>query len=187
MEDIIRKHEEMDVVPSNIDMTAAEAELTLSRRSGERLDLALQQVEDDYDFILVDCPPNLGNLMDNALFATRNVLMPALAESTSKRAFELMFDQIESLELDFEISIDEVGVVINRIDVRKSQAQDMIDWVEAAFEDVPVWQVRERADIQKALDAGVSLVEFAPETDMADVYREIASDLEDYYGGEADE
>jgi len=187
MEDIIRKHEEMDVVPSNIDMTAAEAELTLSRRSGERLDLALQQVEDDYDFILVDCPPNLGNLMDNALFATRNVLMPALAESTSKRAFELMFDQIESLELDFEISIDEVGVVINRIDVRKSQAQDMIDWVEAAFEDVPVWQVRERADIQKALDAGVSLVQFNPESDMADVYREVASDLEDYYGGELNE
>ncbi len=98
-----------------------------------------------------------------------------------------MFDQIESLELDFEISIDEVGVVINRIDVRKSQAQDMIDWVEAAFEDVPVWQVRERADIQKALDAGVSLVQFNPESDMADVYREVASDLEDYYGGELDE
>jgi len=129
--DIICEHEEMDVVPSNIDMTAAEAELTLSRRSGERLDLALQQVEDDYDYILVDCPPNLGNLMDNALFATRNVLMPALAESTSKRAFELMFDQIESLELDFEISIDEVGVVVNRIDVRKNQAQEMIEWIEA--------------------------------------------------------
>lgn len=186
IEGIIREHEEMDVVPSNIDMTAAEAELTLSRRSGERLDLALQQVEDDYDYIIVDCPPNLGNLMDNALFATRNVLMPALAESTSKRAFELMFDQIESLELDFEISIDEVGVVINRIDVRKSQAQDMIEWVEAAFNDVPVWKVRERADIQKALDAGVSLVEFAPESDMSDVYRTIADDLDEYYGGEAD-
>ena len=124
--------------------------------------------------------------MDNALFATRNVLMPALAESTSKRAFELMFDQIESLELDFEISIDEVGVVVNRIDVRKNQAQEMIEWIEAAFEDVPVWKVRERAAIQKALEAGVSLVEYEPENDMAEVYRTIAADLDDYYGGGAD-
>lgn len=187
IEEIVHEHPEMDVVPSNIDMTAAEAELTLSRRSGERLDLALQQVEDDYDYIVVDCPPNMGNLMDNALFATRNVLIPALAESTSKRAFELMFDQIQSLELDFEISIDEVGVVINRIDVRKNQAQEMIDWVQAAFEGVPVWQVRERAAIQKALDAGVSLVEYDGDADMTEVYRTIAADLEDYYGGENDE
>jgi len=186
IEDIVREHEEMDVVPSNIDMTAAEAELTLSRRSGERLDLALRQVEDDYDYILVDCPPNMGNLMDNALFATGNVLMPALAESTSKRAFELMFDQIESLELDFEIQINEIGVVINRIDVRKNQAQEMIEWVEAAFDDVPVWRVRERASIQQALDEGVSLLEYDPESDMADVYREIADDLDAYYGGGSD-
>lgn len=185
VDQIIYSHAEMDVLPSNIDMTAAESELTLSRRSGERLDLALQQVEDEYDYIIVDCPPNLGNLMDNALFATRDVLIPALAESTSKRAFELMFDQIESLELDFEISIQEIGVVINRIDVRKNQAQEMVEWVEAAFDDVPVWHVRERADIQKALDAHQSLVEYAPESDMADVFRTVAADLEANYEEEA--
>jgi len=96
VDEIIYEHEEMDLLPSNIDMTAAEPELTLSRRSGEQLDLLLDLVEDDYDIILVDCPPFLGNLMDNALFATQNVLIPALAESTSKRAFELLFDHVDA-------------------------------------------------------------------------------------------
>lgn len=90
--DIFREHGEMDVVPSNIDMTAAEPELTLSRLSGEQLNLLLNEIEDEFVFIIVDCPSNLGNLMDNALFATRNVPIPALAEFKSKRAFELLFD-----------------------------------------------------------------------------------------------
>jgi len=180
--ELVREHPEMDVVPSNIDMTAAEPELTVSRRSGEQLDLALRHVEDDYEYVVVDCPPNLGNLMDNALFATQHVLVPALAESTSKRAFELLYDHIEALELDYEISIDEVGVVVNRIDVRKKQAREMVDWINAAFEDTPVWQIRERADVQKALDEGVSLLEYNSDSDMVAVFRDIATDLDEQFG-----
>jgi hypothetical protein len=84
------------------------------------------------------------------------VLTPALAEFTSKRAFELLYDHIEALERDYEIGIRDRGVVINRIDVRKRQAQDMIEWIHNAFDNVPVWEVRERASIQYALEEGVS-------------------------------
>ncbi|MDS0261873.1 ParA family protein [Haloarcula sp. S1CR25-12] len=99
-------------------MTAVEPELTLSRRSGEQLALALEHIEDDYDYIIIDCPPFLGSLMDNAMYAAQNVPIPALAEDTSKRAFELLFDHIDALERDYEIAIQERGVVINRIDIR---------------------------------------------------------------------
>lgn len=180
--EIIREHEEMDVLPSNIDMTAAEPELTLSRRGGEQLDILLEYVEDDYDYIIVDSPPNLGNLTDNALFATQNILIPALAESTSKRAFELLFDHVEMLELDYEISINEVGVVTNRIDVRKNQALEMVDWIQAAFDDVPVWEIRERADVQYALEEGVSLLEYNPDSDMCEVFLDIADGLDRQFG-----
>lgn len=180
--EIVRTHEEMDVIPSNIDMTAAEPELTLSRRGGEQLDLLLQHVEDDYDYVIVDCPPNLGNLTDNALYATQNILIPALAESTSKRAFELLFDHVSALELDYEIDIDEVGVVTNRIDVRKNQAQHMVEWINEAFDDVPVWEVRERADVQYALEEGVSLLEYNEESDMCEVFLDIADGLDRQFG-----
>ncbi|XVH33650.1 ParA family protein (plasmid) [Haloferacaceae archaeon DSL9] len=179
--DIIHEHDEMDVIPSNIDMTAAEPELTLSRRSGEQLDLLIGEVEADYDYVIVDCPPNLGNLMDNALFATQNVLIPALAESTSKRAFELLYDHIDALELDYEISIDDRGVVINRIDVRKNQANQMVEWINEAFTDIPVWEVRERADVQKALESGSSLLEYNPDCDMCEVFLAIADQLDEQF------
>lgn len=176
--EIIREHEEMDLLPSNIDMTAVEPELTLSRRSGQQLALALEHVEDNYDYIIIDCPPFLGNLMDNALYAAQNTLIPALAETTSKRAFELLFDHIGALEMDYDIEIHDRGVVVNRIDVRKSQAQEMIEWVENAFDETPVWKVRERAAIQRALTEGVSLFVAAPGSDQVTVFEDIAENLD---------
>jgi len=180
--EVVREHEEMDVIPSNIDMTAAEPELTLSRRGGEQLALLLEHVADDYEYVIIDSPPNLGNLTDNALFAAQNILIPALAESTSKRAFELLFDHVGMLEMDYEITIREVGVVTNRIDVRKNQAQEMVEYIQQAFDDVPVWEVRERAAVQYALEEGVSLLEHDPECDMCEVFLEIAADLDRQFG-----
>jgi chromosome partitioning protein len=180
--DLVEEHEEMDVIPSSIDMTAVEPELTLSRRSGEQLALALEHVEDGYDYIIIDCPPFLGNLMDNALYAARNVLIPALAEDTSKRAFELLFDHIDALATDYEIVIEERGVVVNRIDVRKSQAQDMIEWINDAFDNTPVWEVRERAAIQRALANGASVFVEEPDCDQLEVFSNIATSLDKQFG-----
>ncbi|PSP22388.1 chromosome partitioning protein ParA [Halobacteriales archaeon QH_10_65_19] len=176
--DLVLEHEEMYLLPSNIDMTAVEPELTLSRRSGQQLSLALEHVEDSYDYIIIDCPPFLGNLMDNALFAAQNTLIPALAETTSKRAFELLFDHISAIEKDYAIQIRDRGVVTNRIDVRKTQAQDMVEWIEDAFDDTPVWRVRERAAMQRALTNGGSLFVEEPDCDQIPVFEEIAASLD---------
>jgi len=180
--DLVCQHEEMDVIPSNIDMTAVEPELTLARRSGEQLSLALGHIENEYDYIIIDCPPYLGNLMDNALYAAQNVLIPALAEDTSKRAFELLFDHIDALERDYEISVRERGVVINRIDVRKTQAKDMIEWINSAFDDTPSWEVRERASIQRALANGASIFIEEPECDQIETFENMAANLDKQFG-----
>jgi len=179
--DLVVEHEEMDVVPSNIDMTAAEPELTLSRRGGEQLALALQEIEDDYDYIVIDCPPYLGYLTDNGLYAAQNLLIPALAESTSKRALELLFDHVEALELDYEITIDERGVVANRVE-ETNEAKEMMQWFDDAFPDVPVWEVRKRVALQRAFSDGRSIFEHDPDLDMAEVFLEIGASLDDQFG-----
>jgi len=51
-----------------------------------------------YDFVLVDCPPSLGHLTDNALLACQNIIIPAEAEDTSIRAIDILFNQIDTLE-----------------------------------------------------------------------------------------
>ena len=120
--------------------------------------------------------------MDNALYAAQNVLIPALAEDTSKRAFELLFDHVDALEHDYDISIRELGVVINRIDVRKTQANEMIEWINTAFDDTPTWEVRERAAIQRALANGASIFIEEPDCDQIVTFKKMAADLDRQFG-----
>ena len=176
VESIICSHPEMDVLPSNIDMTAVEPELTLSRRACEQLSLTLEPLESEYDFIIVDSPPNLGLLTDNALYATQNVLIPALAESTSKRALELLFDHIESIELEFDIDIEERGVVANRVEPT-NEADHMLEWIGEAFSDTPIWEVRKRVDLQRAFSQGGSIFHYKPDLDMAAVFLTIGRSI----------
>lgn len=176
-ENLVVEHEEMDVLPSNIDMTSVEPELTTAMRSREKLRQVIEEIETDYDIIIVDSPPYLGNLTDNALLATENVLIPALAESTSKRALELLFDQIEVLEAEYEISVRDLGLVANRVETT-NEADEMMDWFEAAFPDAPVWEIRKRVDLQRAFSEGVSVFEYDKNVDMEEEFLDIAKDLE---------
>lgn len=174
---LVEEHAEMDVIPSNVDMTAAEPELTVDRRGSEKLGPALEHVEDGYDYVIIDCPPYLGYLADNGLTAAKNVLVPALAESTSKRALELLVDHIESLEYDTDLSIEEIGLVANRVE-ETNEATEMVEWFGQAFPDIPVWEIRKRVALQRAFSNGSSIFEYQPECDMADRYLDIASTLE---------
>ena len=83
---------EMDVVPSNVDHHHTKREMTHVRRPTEQLSLALEGVRQEYHYLLIDCPPSLCHLTGNALHVAQNVLIPALAESTSKRVVELLFE-----------------------------------------------------------------------------------------------
>lgn len=180
--DIVCEHDEMDLIPSNIDMTVADTALTEVRRRTEQLALALDTLTDerDYDIVLIDCPPTLNILTDNALLAAQNVLIPALAESTSKRAVELLFDHMTSMERDFELTIREHGLIANRVE-HTNEATDMMDWFERAFDDTPVWEVRKRVAFQRAFSAGQSIFEYDPELDMCAIYDSIATELDQQF------
>lgn len=179
--ELIHSHSEFDVVPSNVDMLNAERELTIADYQGEdafgNLSRALETIAADYDVILIDSPPFFGELSDSALYAAQNVLIPALTESTSQWAVELLLDQIERLEDEQGISIQELGAVANRIETT-NEAEEMQEWLEMAFPEVPVFHIRKRVTLQRAFTAGESIFEYDKSNDMAAVFLEIADALE---------
>ena len=211
--DLIVPHDEMDVLPSNIDMLQAEHELTLANVmakldadpslnvdpavlepltinvgpetiSGEAALDGLEKVLAElsgYDYVVVDSPPFYGQLTDTAIYATGNVLIPALTEATSERAIELLFDQIAALEDRTGETIREVGVVANRVE-STNEDTEMLGWLEAVFEDIPVWSIRKRVALQRAFSSGQSLFTYDPTVDMADRFLEIAADLDRQFG-----
>lgn len=175
----IASHEEMDVVPSNIEMFNAEPDLITSMRGRERLKRAIENIEHDYDYIITDTPPWLGILTDSALLSCGNVVVPALAESTSTRALEILFDQIDTIEEQYETSILEQAIVANRVEP-DGESKEMMEWFEETFEPaIPVFEVRKRVVLKRAWSNGVSIFQHSEECDMEDVFLELADSLQE--------
>ena len=211
--DLIVEHEEMDVLPSNLDLLQAEQELTIAhlmaqlRARGEttgtealsslalnvspagidsghalgQLDEALDAIEREYDYIIVDSPPFYGRLTEASIYATRNVVVPALTEATSERAIELLIDQIAALEEMADIEVGTVGVVANRVE-QTNEDRTMVQWLNEVFAGHPVWEVRKRVALQRAFSSGRSIFAYEKSVDMEDVFLDIATEFDRQFG-----
>ena len=183
---LVVDHGEFDVLPSNIEMFTLEQDLVSGMQSRRRMSMLLEQVE-DYDFVLVDCPPSLGLLTDNVLLAAGNVVIPAEAEDTSVRAMELLFKQIDSLEANFDQTIREQAIVVSNVDYPLDNEQrEMLEWFEERFGDyIPIFEVRNRAAIKRAWNAGHSIFAHDEACDQEDELRRLAAHAETMEGVDA--
>lgn len=178
--DLVTEHSEFDVVPANVGMFNLEQELVSAMRGRERLRQLLNESDlTSWDHILVDCPPSLGLLTDNALLGAQNLLIPAEAEDTSIRALDILFKQIDSLENNFESTIRERGIVVSNVDYPLDNDQkEMLEWFDDNFADyVPVFEIRRRATIKRAYNHGVSIFEYDEDCDQIPELQTIADHL----------
>ncbi|MFE9298359.1 ParA family protein [Streptomyces niveus] len=149
------------------------------------LERALEPLEAEFDFIVVDCPPSLGYSMDTALYYGRTredeednasgVVIPVLAEDSSADAYDMLFDQIEDLTEDLDIAISKLGFIVNMYDSRKGYiATSSLDsW--KAIEDPPVLGiVPERKEQREAARLKQPLLSSAPDCEQSEVMRTIA-------------
>ena len=211
--DLIIHHEEMDVVPSSIDLQSAERELTianlmasLDERPGgdptqlaphalqvrpegvqshakDSLDRVLAAVDRPYDYVVVDSPPYFGELMDASIYATRNLVVPALTESASQGGIELLFDRVDALGRETDTTIRVIGAVANRIE-DTNEDEKMLTWLQEAFRGVPVWEVRKRVVLQEAFARGTSVFRYSAGSDASRWFSAIATELESQLGPE---
>jgi chromosome partitioning protein len=112
-----------------------------------------QLLSKKYDFVLIDCPPNLGNLTDNALNAARRVVVPIQAETSSVRALDLLFDQIESVEHGLKIQVAVLAVVPNLVQDSTLSKRILSD-LRANIPVVTPFEIKKRVVLQEAYDKG---------------------------------
>jgi chromosome partitioning protein len=151
------------LIPSHYKMMLVESALndTRMRRREYRLSDLLDGMSGAFDWIIIDCPPNLGLLTDNALIASRRLVVPVQAEQTSVRALELLLDQIESLERELKISVDILTLVPNL--VQDSLLARRI--LEGMRHNLPItdFAFPKRVILQEAYAAGRTIYTFEPD------------------------
>jgi chromosome partitioning protein len=180
IQDLVVHHREFDLLPANIDMFRLEQDLIASgMRPRMRLNTLLEEAT-DWDIVLVDAPPSLGPLNDNVVLATEELLVPVEADESSQLALNHLLRQLDTLEDNYGVTIDILGIMVSNVSYPLDNEQEAaIDWFSDRFKDhVPVWVVRSRAAIKRAVkDQGSIFAEGAEETDMSDVYAQIATEV----------
>ena len=165
---LIHQHprEPYAVIPSHYQMMLAEQTLFMARNREHKLKTLLDGLDHQFDWILIDCPPALGNLTDNALNAARQVIIPIEAEPSSLRAIDLLFDQIESVERGLHVEIRVLAVVPNKVQ-DSAMAKRILAELRSKVPVVTPFEIRKRVLLQSAWSAGCSIFAY-PSASAAD-------------------
>lgn len=167
----------LDVIPSSVDLFLAERTLLNLHGREYRLERALAPLLEAYDFVLIDCPPTLGLLTDNALVAARRALIPIQPEDTSLRALELFMDQVNSLAEGLGVGVEVLGLVVNQDDdtiVARRTLQTVAEAVPLPI----LARIRRRTRLREAWAAGQPITSTDGHSDVAEAFRELASALQ---------
>ena len=119
---IVKTPEAFDILPGNIDLTAAEIELMDEEGREQRLKRALDPLREQYDFIIIDCPPALSLLTLNALTAADSVLVPMQCEYYALEGLSALIDTIDALKRRLNPALEIEGVLRTMFDVRNNLA-----------------------------------------------------------------
>jgi chromosome partitioning protein len=167
-----------DVIPANIDLSAAEVHLVNEVAREQTLARVLRRVSDSYDVILIDCQPSLGLLTVNALAASHGVLIPLECEFFALRGVALLVETIEKVQDRLNPAIQLDGILPTMFDARTLHAREVLERVVEAFDDKVLETVIGRTiKFPDASVAGVPIIEFAPEHAAAKAYRQLACEL----------
>jgi chromosome partitioning protein len=150
------KKEPFAVIPSTYKLMLAEQALYMARNREHKLKNLFTELPAGYDWVLIDCPPVLGNLTDNALNASKQVIIPIQAEATSVRALELLFDQIESIEKGLKIQIKVLAVVPNLVQDTTLSKRILHD-LRQAIPHITPFEMKKRVMLQAAWEKGTSI------------------------------
>ncbi|WP_107503915.1 ParA family protein [Arthrobacter sp. ERGS1:01] len=170
--------ENIDILPANIDLSAAEVQLVNEVAREQVLASALRKVEDDYDVVLIDCQPSLGLLTVNALTAAHGVIIPLICEFFALRAVALLVETIDKVQdrLNPRLQVD--GVLATMYDARTLHAREVLARLVEAFGDKVFETVIKRTI--KFADASVAaepITTYAANHQGADSYRRLAKEL----------
>ncbi|MGO3152705.1 MAG: ParA family protein [Galactobacter sp.] len=170
--------ENVDLLPANIDLSAAEVQLVNEVAREQVLASQLRKVSDQYDVILIDCQPSLGLLTVNALAASHGVIIPLTAEFFALRAVALLTETIDKVQDRINPSLQIDGVLATMYDQRTLHSREVLGRLEEAFGDKLFETViRRTVKFPDATVAAEPITAFAPGHAGAAAYRRLAKEL----------
>ena len=177
--DVIQKTEfKVDILPANIDLAGAEVELVAAISRETRLKKALDAVRDNYDYIIIDCPPSLGLLTLNSLTAADSVLVPIQCEFYALEGVAQLMRTIELVRSNLNANLKLEGVVMTMYDSRTKLAEQVVAEVRNSFETVVYkTMIPRNVRLSEAPSFGQPIIYYDKKSKGSEVYMKLAKEV----------
>ena len=169
---------DLEILPSNIDLSAAEIVLVSEVAREQALKRALAKLRNRYDYILIDCPPSLGLLTVNALTASDGVIIPLECEYFALRGMALLLDTVDKVRDRLNPDLRLEGIIPTMFDGRTLHGREVLERVKDAFGPyLYKTLIRRTIRFAEAPVAGESILSYAAESRGAADYRALAKEV----------
>lgn len=169
----------LDLLPANIDLAGAEIELIQVPDNSNILKKAIAEIKEEYDFIIIDCPPSLSLLTINALTASDTVLVPLQCEFYALEGLSQLMYTIGLIQdkLNPQLQID--GIVFTMYDARTNLSLEVVEEVRRELTDTHIYQtiIPRNVRLSEAPSYGQPIAMYDPSSKGAIAYRELAQEV----------
>lgn len=170
--------ENLSIVPATLQLAGAEIELTSMMARESRLKSALAEVSDEYDFILVDCPPSLGHLTINAFTASDAILIPVQCEYYALEGLSQLLNTVRLVQKHFNPGLEIEGVLLTMYDARTNLGAEVVEEVRRYFQEKVYDTIIPRnVRLSEAPSHGKPIIDYDPRSKGAEVYQALAKEV----------
>ena len=176
--DILIETNGMHLAPSRIELSQAELRLVSEFGREQILKDNLDTIKDKYDYILIDCPPNLGILTINALTASNKVIIPVASDFLSIMALDLLFETINKVKNKINNDIEIDSIVTTMIDARTNHSRKAYKSIKENYkDDFKLYKIPRTVKVKDSLLDMDSVINLFPNHEASKEYMRIAKDL----------
>ncbi|MEI4804119.1 sporulation initiation inhibitor protein Soj [Bacillus sp. NPDC077411] len=170
--------ENLDVLPATIQLAGAEIELVPTISREVRLQRALKPIRDEYDYIIIDCPPSLGLLTINALTAADSVIIPVQCEYYALEGLSQLLNTVRLVQKHLNKNLAIQGVLLTMLDARTNLGLQVIDEVKKYFRDKVYRSIIPRnVRLSEAPSHGKPIMMYDAKSRGAEVYLDLAKEV----------
>lgn len=170
--------ENLYVVPSNIQLAAVELQLVGVSNRESRLKNAVAPIKDEFDYILVDCPPSLGQLSLNAFTASDTILIPVQCEYYALEGLSQLLNTIRLVQRSYNKDFRIEGVLLTMLDARTNLGYEVVEEVRKYFQD-KVYQtiISRNVRLSEAPSYGQAVIDYDSRSRGAEMYVNLAKEV----------
>ena len=168
----------LDIIPAHIDLVAIEIELVDKEAREYMLKKALEEIKDDYDFIIIDCAPSLGLLTLNALTAADAVIIPIQCEYFALEGLGKLLNTIKSVQKIHNAELDIEGLLLTMYDSRLRLSNHVVEEVQKHFNDMVFKTIIQRnVKLSEAPSFGEDIINYDASSKGAANYLSLAKEV----------